>query len=242
MPNRRVFSEQEVTDIITRATEISAEGGEEAYIPGVTIEELERIAKEVGVDPRALKQAIDDLRGGTKPRRQGMFIEEYVRVVDGELHTDDFDLVIEGVSLMNGKAGIGTTQIGRSLRATIWTGVSQAFLNIQSRGGRTKIEIKSNPWMQALFTLHPAFMAALITTGAMGERGMGLIGAAIGAGLLIVGGVAFNALRKLGHRRAEEVVDKVKVNIENLVEDRLSRPTTVQTQTDISEQQINLNS
>lgn len=240
MSGRRVFSEQEVVEIIKRATELSAEEVHDAYVPGVTLEELERIAKEVGISPQTLRNAIAER--GTEPKQKDRFgfNEEFVRVVDGELDPDDFDLAIEGMRPIHGKHGAGTTQIGRSLRSSLWTGISQAHLNIQSRSGRTRIEIKSNPWMQALYTLHPAFMAALITTGAMGERGMGWLGAAIGAGLMVIGTVAFNWLRKAGHRRAEQSADKIKENVESLVEQRLSRPTTVVQQSDSAEQQIDL--
>lgn len=239
VPDRRVFSEQEVTEIITRATEISAAGKESAYIPGVTIEELERIAKEVGVDAAALMQAIEEQKEPRKQKSRTGFFEEFIRVVDGELSPDDFDLAIEGVSMMNGKSS-GTSQIGRTLHATAWTGVSQAFVDVQSRGGRTKIKVKSNPWMQALYTLHPAFMAALITAGSMGERGMGMLGTAIGVGLMVVGAVVFNVMRKVGHRKAEETADKIKANVEELIDERLSKPTTVVSQQGSPEQHIDL--
>ena len=64
MPDERVFSEQEVSQILRRAVQISEEDSSQAYVPGITQSELERIAAEVGVDAEALSRAI--LEAGQK--------------------------------------------------------------------------------------------------------------------------------------------------------------------------------
>lgn len=50
---KRIFSEQEASEILQRAAKLQEEDRESdpAYTPGITAEELERIAHEAGIDP-----------------------------------------------------------------------------------------------------------------------------------------------------------------------------------------------
>ena len=96
MAHERVFSEQEVGQIIRRAVEITEEGSAQAYTPGVTRSELEKIATEVGVSSEALERAIEEARQHTGKRWPLRLTEEFERVVDGELDPSEFDLLTEG--------------------------------------------------------------------------------------------------------------------------------------------------
>jgi hypothetical protein len=60
----------------------------------VTREQLERVAKEVGVEPAFLQQALAERARPMQPR--GLF-PVYERVVEGELDPADFDMFLEEV-------------------------------------------------------------------------------------------------------------------------------------------------
>ena len=114
---KEVFSEQEVTQIIRRAAELSAKAPESpTYTPGITRSELEKIASEIGVDPKSLQQAILESRESNVKSEGFTFAPVYERVVEGELDPDEFDLVTDFIHTF-GRFDPGVTQVGRSVRA-----------------------------------------------------------------------------------------------------------------------------
>ncbi len=220
MPEERIFSEQEVTDIIRRAVEISERGSNPVYQPGVTRAELEHIAAEVGVSVEALHQAITEAGLRTDKRGWLHLTEEFERVVEGELDPDRFDLVVEDLKSFRNAGQPSMAQIGRKMTMSAWTGVGQAKVDVTSRNGRTTLKVKSNALLQALMTLHPGLIATMITVGAMSEQGLGLVGGAIGVGVMTLSTAAFAWLTKRGHRRAEEIADNLRERIAAEVKDQ----------------------
>lgn len=214
MPSQHLFSEDEASRILQRAVEISSNEQSENFTPGVTREELERIAKEVGVSPDALERAIRE--GGIVNEKSGLFnlTKTYERVVEGELDPGQFDLICEGIRLMGRHGQSGMSQVGRNLKLSAWTGTGHAMVDVTARNGRTSIKVKSNSLLQAVMTLHPAFVTSMVTVGALSERGMGLLGIGIATGIMTIGAFMFRFLTKLGHKRAENLADLVKKNVE----------------------------
>ena len=106
MPKKRVFSEQEATEIMQRAVRLqeSSQTGDE-YTPGVTLEELQRIAEEAGIDTRFLDKAVAGVDTEEKSTI-GVFnlAEEFERVVEGEMDPEDFDKILHLVR-RSGKGG-----------------------------------------------------------------------------------------------------------------------------------------
>jgi hypothetical protein len=215
MARKRVFSEQEVAQLIRRAAEISESAGSTDYAAGVTEAELRRIAGEVGISPEALELALRETTTKRSSRKGPFhFTEEFERVVEGELDPERFDLLLEGSKPARMPGQIQMAQVGRSLNFVAWTGPGQSNVEVVARNGRTKLRVKSNALMQALMTLHPAFIGSVIALGALSERGMVMAGAGIAVGLTVVGGIAFRSLTKFGHRRAEELADSLQTKIE----------------------------
>lgn len=226
MPEKRVFSEQEVAQILRRAVELTEDETSKSYTPGITEAELERIAFEVGVDPAALRRAI--LETGERKSTKGplSLTEEFERVVEGELDPSQFDIIAEGIKPLSNAGQPHMSQVGRTLQLSAWTGVSQAKVTVTSRNGRTKLNVKSNALFQGLMTLHPSFIASLITVASMSERGMGWIGAAIGVGIMSIGAFLFRKLTGVGHRKAEKLADDLRGRI---AETLAHQPTTTHT-------------
>ncbi len=224
MANEPVFSEQEASKIIQRAVELSEQENTEVYKPGVTRGELERIAKEVGVPTAALARAIAEA-ARTHPGKQPFRLtEEFERVVEGELDPSQYDLVIEGLKPM-AKAGQPlASQVGRTLSMTTWTGVGQAKVDLTSRNGRTKVKVRSNALLQALMTLHPAFITSIIAMGALTERGMAGLGAGIAIAAMSVGATLFSILTRSGHQKAEILADQLKDKIQETIAEEGATP------------------
>ena len=77
MPDR-VFTEEEVKEIVRRASEQQAEDAErrQAREHGLTLDDLERLGAEVGLDPAYLRRAADEVKTG---RRMAMPLSPVAR-------------------------------------------------------------------------------------------------------------------------------------------------------------------
>ena len=66
---KRIYSEEEVEKLIRRAVQLEAEksSGSRSSGKGLTMQELEEIASETGIDPKSIQQAADELE--TEPLR-----------------------------------------------------------------------------------------------------------------------------------------------------------------------------
>lgn len=235
MADRRVFSEQEVTQIIRRAVEIAEEQPAASYTPGITEEELRKIAAEVGIQPNALAQAIEELGTKSPSRRGFQFIQEVERVVLGELDPSHFDLVTEGVKPLVNTGQPAVAQVGRKLEMSAWAGTGQARISVVSRNGRTQIKVRSNTLFQALMTLHPAFMGSLFVVAASAKSGLGWLGAGIALGIMALGTALFVALSKIGHRRAEELADSLRDRVEDALSESANPPAAVESPASIEQ-------
>lgn len=205
---KKVFSEKEATEIVRRAVELQEEQQSEAYTPGITSEQLADIAKEVGVDPKFLDQALREALAPESKVGPMHLTEEFERVIDGELPPEDFDLVFTEFKPMNSRR-YQTVQVGRTMDAIAWTGWSHARLHLTSRNGRTRLRVKSTPLLAYLCTLHPAIIGSVIAMSVFSGAGMVAGGLAAFAGIMSAGILGFRFLLKRGHRAARELTDKI---------------------------------
>lgn len=212
---KRVFSEQEVAEIIRRAAELQ-EGSKESaadYRLGITREELERAAIEVGVSPQFLQQAIRERLSGSQPNRRGLQLApEEERVVEGELDPENFDVVFESVPMRHSRR-FPVTQVGRSLSGQARTGSGIATVNIHSRNGRTRVRVKPFLFLEALGTFYPAFLASMIGGPLIAQAGGSLLaaGSAVGAWLLATAG--FLKWTGVSRRNASKLADHIEAAI-----------------------------
>jgi hypothetical protein len=205
---QKVFSEAEVSALIKRAVELQEQSHVE-YQPGVTSEELEHMASELGIAAEFLKQAIAE--GGLPTSRKGPLnlTEEFEKVVDVEIPPEDFDLFVEEMRNRRRRSGGGIVQIGRTLKGQAWTGWSLPSVEITSRNGRTRIRVKSNPLFAWLVGIHPAFVASLIVFSALGAHGLILPAVGIVAGLATASLIAFRWLLRKGHEASQAFTERL---------------------------------
>ncbi len=243
MPEERVFSEQEVGQIIRRAVQLTEEGASASYKAGVTRAELEKIAGEVGVDAAALQRAI--LEAGEIKGKRGLLhlTEEFEKVLEGELDPSQFDLLAEGIRIFGTNGNPGMAQVGRSVQMSAWTGVGQAKIDVTSRNGRTKLKVKSNSLFPILMTMHPGLVSTIITVAALGERGLGWLAALIGFAIMTVASFLCAVLVKTNHRKTGKLADHMRERIaESIAEQNpraeLERPATAHAEATPVEQRL----
>jgi hypothetical protein len=210
MSSRQVFSEQEAAEIMQWAVRLQEQSNEgENYTPGVTLQELQRIAEEAGLDPTFIEKAISNKAVVESEKGVFHFTESFERVIDGEINPDDFDLVLEEMKVSGRNQRPGAYQVGRSMTAMAWTGVSQAKVEVSARKGRTRLQVTSNAFGAYFLGLHGPLIGGIIIMALMGERGNALLGALLGGGLIAAGGVAFKWLLMKGHKAAQKLTEKL---------------------------------
>lgn len=207
----RLFSESEVSKIIQRAVELQ-ESGDDAttYTPGVTHDELTKMAEELGVDPQYLERAIREQAEGTRPEPKKGTVEE--RVVEGEIAPEDFDLLLQSMRTMSMRSN-PTVQIGRTLQTNAFAGGGLHRVEITSRNGRTRVRAKNFPFLQFMATLYPALIASAVIAPQLAVAGHPAGGVGLAVGTIGAAWIAFklwNDRAKKGLvRLADELASKV---------------------------------
>lgn len=223
-PKKQIFSEQEVAKILRRATEIAESRNASAYTPGVTREELERIAHEVGIDPAVLEDAIAAKDDVESRKKFLSLVTEAEFVLDGELDPNDYDRVFPD-SALGGKGGL--VQVGRSAGFHRAIALSLTRLSVESRLGRTKIKMRSNPFFAGLLTLYPALVGTIITLAEAPASAQGIVAPALLAGWAAVT-AAFVGLSQWSANRTVEYTKETRDRVQEEIEEgrnRLARAT-----------------
>jgi hypothetical protein len=186
-PTRR-FDEDEVAKILERATELHRE---EPTAPGrsggLSLEELEEIAGEAGIDRRHLQRAVMEVSAGRDPGWSSRFLGADPTValettVPGEMAEEDFERVI-GVIRHHAPEHGQPSLLGRSLT---WRSESSdqsrtLQVTVTARDGATRIRVEER--LQKL--------AGGIFGGGLGGFGGGLgFGVGLPVGLEVLGSVA----------------------------------------------------
>lgn len=84
----RLYSEKEIAALFRRASELqNAETAGTA--PGLSFSEVERIARDLGIDPRYVEAAAMDLRAGGSPAEKRSLIGAPVLIEGGRLASKD---------------------------------------------------------------------------------------------------------------------------------------------------------
>lgn len=216
MAGKRIFSEQEAAEVMQRAVRLQETSGRDQYTPGVTADELRRIAEEAGISPEFIEKAIAGVDVEEKSTIGPFSLtEEFERVVEGEMNPEDYDKILKLVK-PNHQRGI--SQVGRTLTGIGTTGLHMVHLNVESRNGRTKVRVKYSPFSAYFIGLHGPLVGSIIAIAGAAENGNIWVGVAIAAGLLALGSVAFNWLVKSGRKAAKKLTGKIVEAIEEEVD------------------------
>jgi hypothetical protein len=226
MAGKKIFSEQEAAEIMQRAVRMQEQSGTaDQYTPGITADELKKIAQEAGIDVAFLEKAIAGIDHEEKSTL-GPFnlTEEFERVVEGEMNPEDYDRILNIVK-PNHQRGI--SQVGRTLTGIGTVGPHMVHINIESRRNRTKIKVKYSPVFAYLIGMHLPLIGSIISLALISEHGNVWLGVGLAAGLMALGSAAFNWLVKAGRRAAKKLTGEIVeiVEEEATLRDNLSHST-----------------
>jgi hypothetical protein len=183
LPASRRFNEKEVADIIKRASELQQLETTSESSTGMSLAELEQVAREAGLDPALVRRAATDLDTRVTDREPSAFIGAPTvlvleRTIDGEVPAEEYEPIVLLIQRELGGVGSAST-LGRSL---VWTmqGVDRRRVSTRTvqvtvtpRNGRTTIRMEE-PLGQ---------LAGGLFGGLMGGLGGGSSGIAMGIGM-----------------------------------------------------------
>ncbi|MFW5728506.1 MAG: hypothetical protein ACOCYG_02480 [Spirochaetota bacterium] len=201
----RRFSEKEIQAILARAGELQRrrsnrgdESADDSSEGGISLEELQSVAREVGIDPGLVRQAGVELEH--RPSRSGLatFLgeqptQEERRRLEGKLSEDDLEELPATLDSVMGEAGQG-----RVSRSTLsWpTDPITAMRN----GFQTRLRVRSTrKGTEITLRNELGNMAGGLFGGLMGGVGLGAgLGVGLGVGLENAYSAAFIVLVPLG--------------------------------------------
>ncbi len=149
----RTYSEQEVADIIARAAERQTATARTSDRVGLTLDEIERLGADAGLDPADLRAAAAELDRGGIARRLSqtdttVIAECWVGApLTEEAWEDAVALLRErigqsGAALLGGEPGGSVQQVGRAYE---WASVDslgiQTTATLSPRGDRTRVRV-----------------------------------------------------------------------------------------------------
>lgn len=178
---QETFSEKQASEVLELASRIS-EIKRSDYTAGITRQELENMAAEIGVDPSALAEAIAQIRSGGVITEKSKYDGEE-RVVNGEISPEDFDLVFGDLKASD-KGELRA--LGRSFHGKVSHRGTFQEVKMTSRNGRSRLSVVPRFWEQRIITWACGMSVFIIPFAAAAEAGkpmQGLAGSLLLAGL-----------------------------------------------------------
>ena len=201
----RRFNEKEVAAIIKRASELQQVEATSESSTGMSLAELEQIAREAGLDPALVRRAASDLDTRVTDQQPSPFFGAPTtlvleRTIDGELPVEEHEAIV--LEIQRELGGVGSASgLGRSL---VWTMTTHEHpraatrtvqVTVTPRNGRTTIRI-DEPLRQMAGGLFGGVMGVGLGSGGIvmgiGMRlfdsmpvAVGLVGGVVGASYLL---------------------------------------------------------
>lgn len=143
MPDRR-YDQNELAAIFRAAAEAQAKDTTESGSDGLTISEIERVASEVGIDPKYIASAAETLE--KSPSKKGFMLggspsrRVIVKDFDGELDDAAWEEIVGEMREAIGATGTPSI-MGKSREWTGGTDVKNAHLSATPKNGRTRFRL-----------------------------------------------------------------------------------------------------
>ncbi|MFN3651056.1 MAG: hypothetical protein ACK47B_15890 [Armatimonadota bacterium] len=195
-----IYDEKQAGAILKRAVERSAAAGAERS-SGISLAEMERIAAEIGIDPRHVRAAAAEVAGRSAAGTAGVIDLE--QVVPAELTEEAWDSILAELRRLFGDAGTASA-VGRAREWDLRQDTINVHASVVSRGGSTRVHLLENhstalslAWLIWLIvSLIAAGLAALggASTGGLDQA---LINALLTGG---VSGAAYLGIRASAQR------------------------------------------
>jgi hypothetical protein len=144
----RLYSEKEIAALFRRASELqNAETAGTA--PGLSFSEVERIARDLGIDPRYVEAAAMDLRAGGSPAEKRSLIGAPVLIEGGRLASKDvsdeqWESMVQECRRAFGQTG-RTEQRGRTMEwMTSGPDLVENRMTVTPKGDATSIQLSQD--------------------------------------------------------------------------------------------------
>ncbi len=229
----RTYSDEEFALILRKASEIQeapGEGGRGLESHGLTLEEIQSIAKEAGIDPGAIARAaalLGSVRGEERsgvgaaifglPGRVQLGFE-----VDGHLPPEELGRILEVIRREAGHQGNASEVLGGVEWKTVGE-LSNIHVNISPRGDTTSVQIVGDRSAAGALTFTFPMAGAAILVGALGAAFepssaagiVSLVGGLLGSGFLVAR-TLWVATGKRFHRKLSHLMDAVSGEVERV--------------------------
>ncbi len=217
MPNEPRLSEEQVGAILRRAAELQEGQGQPLTASGVAASDVLKIGEELGLDPRCLRQAIEEAAMGLEaPKKRGFWGAkaklDVERVIPGELTDDAWHSILSDLRSRFNRMGAVSEVAGAHEWDGKGDGLSPVHVSLRSKDGETRVKVLSDTSPSAVVfcavAFAPAMMAAaglsVVATQALG--GTPLRGfAAAALGFVGMGAVIAKAHSIIRNRRQEAI-------------------------------------
>ena len=136
--SKRRYNEKQVGEILKRSGEIQTGLSPDPDAHGVTLEELQRVASEVGIEPHVVQQAALEVDSGAKGKAASAKVLDHT--VDGPVTDEQWEDMVISLRQRTGKSGSTTTQ-GTTREWTADTDMGSLTLTASTRNGRTRYRL-----------------------------------------------------------------------------------------------------
>lgn len=240
MEHQRTYSEQQVKDILMKAVDLQQQGAlaGTADANGLSRDQLVKMATELGIDPKYVDAAIDQVRVSQGQDKGVRFLgiplsHTHEAVVDGELDPERFDVVMPELGTPNMNSNFsGSSQVGRSLTARVSKGFAFGPITVVSRDGKTKVTGKHSAFVGFMAGMYPAIILSFVLGAGMIAKGHLVGGLVAILGILGTGLGLFTLMARKADQAMKEVVSRVAAVVADEtraqdVRDNLARPMSV---------------
>lgn len=229
MGSQKIYTEKEATEILKRASTLEEPSD---YQPGISHDELVRMAEEMGIDRASLERVLRNQPPETRSAFSSLFRETYEHVVEGELDPNDLDLLVEALNGKNLNAQQPLRQVGRTLQGNTMVGPGQYNINVSSRNGRTRIQAQTTNILGIVLGAELGIFTMVGALAALNTTGNPVFGAVAAAGLAAGYGF-FHWMGQSGSRKGREAFERLcRAVEENAKRDSLGSRLVTATQED----------
>ncbi|MCW5938253.1 MAG: hypothetical protein KF884_08125 [Fimbriimonadaceae bacterium] len=226
MERQELYSESEILEVVRRAAELQEAGSKDGYVPGLTHEEIVRMAAEAGIEPAYIEAALQERLAAKPLLTQPRSGEEIERLLPVEVAPEEYDVITESVKLMPrsssqyGQSG-GIDTVGRTVRGQIAGFWDNPQFAVTSRGGRTRLRIwptKVNAGaLSALWTI-PLVLSPVV------GRLQGPVAGVLASVLSLAGAwITYHWLREKARHVAKSAADSLEAAIIRAAEETQAR-------------------
>jgi hypothetical protein len=197
----RRFNEREVREILKKAS--SSQSREEVRdADGISLVELQEVATELGLDPRHIELAAQQLGPGA-PSRASIFNGRTVwdRTVDGEVGANEWLGMVAIIQRFYKGAGAITQRGSNYDWAASEEGGSLA-LTVNVRNGRSRIRLESNRWLEIFMASVFCPVFALVCSAVLTKHGHAFAAIPI---CLVFGATLFGLVRLFRQHHLQSV-------------------------------------